>query len=70
MPKKLTKKERELDEKMLATLGQAAKYPKRWHDIGKEADWAKAAQLLADRGVIEIKQPQNQYRLKATLRGS
>lgn len=65
MAKKLTKAERALDAKMLAILEYAAKSPGRWHDIGKDEVWAKAAQLLADRGAIEIRQPQNQYRLKA-----
>jgi len=64
MPKKLTKAERALDDKMLAILEGAAKHPKRWHDIGPEEGWQRAAQLLADRGVIEIRQPMNQYKLK------
>jgi hypothetical protein len=49
---------------MLATLEHAAKHPKRWHDIGLEPEWRRAVQLLAERGAIEIRQPQNQYRLK------
>jgi hypothetical protein len=56
--------ERSLDAKMLATLEHAAKHPKRWHDIGLEPEWRRAVQLLAERGAIEIRQPQNQYRLK------
>ena len=62
--KKLTQAERALDAKMLSILDYATKHPTRWHDIGPEEDWQRAAQLLADRGVIEIRQPMNQYRLK------
>lgn len=66
MPKKkLTAAERALDEKMLAILEYAAKHPAKWHSIGPEPDWNRAARLLAERGVIEIRQPMNQYRLKA-----
>lgn len=50
---------------MLALLEHAAKHS-HWHSIGPEPDWQRAAKLLAERGVIEIRQPQNQYRLKAT----
>lgn len=64
MPKKLTKAERALDDKMLAILEWATQHPKRWHTIGPEKDWNRAAQLLSERGVIEIRQPMNQYRLK------
>jgi hypothetical protein len=39
-------------------------HPQRWHDIGKLPETQKAAELLAKRGVIEIRQPMNQYRLK------
>lgn len=63
--RKLTKKERALDEKMLAILEYAAKHPKKWHSIGPEPEWNRAAELLAERGAIEIRQPMNQYRLKA-----
>jgi hypothetical protein len=46
--KKLSKSERDLDEKMLAILEHA----ERWHDIGSEPNWRRAAQLLAERGAI------------------
>lgn len=45
-------------------LSWAADHPKRWHDIGKLPETLKAAELLEKRGVIEIRQPMNQYRLK------
>jgi hypothetical protein len=63
MAKKLSKAERLIDEQMLALLEWAADHPKRWHDIGKLPESQKAAELLAKRGVIEIRQPQNQYKL-------
>lgn len=62
--KKLTQKERLVDELMLAMLEWASKHQKGWHDIGKLPEWRRAAELLEKRGVIETKQPQNQYRLK------
>ena len=62
--KRLTKAEKLLNEQMLAILEWAAKHPKRWHDIGKIPESLKAAELLEKRGVIEIRQPMNQYRLK------
>jgi hypothetical protein len=49
---------------MLALLEWAADHPKRWHDIGTLPETLKAAELLEKRGVIEIRQPMNQYRLK------
>jgi hypothetical protein len=61
--KGLTKAEKLLNEQMLAILEWAAKHPKRWHDIGKLPESRKAAELLAKRGVIEIRDPMNQYRL-------
>jgi hypothetical protein len=45
-------------------LSWAADHPKRWHNIGPLPESRKAAELLAHRGVIEIRQPMNQYRLK------
>ena len=45
-------------------LSWAADHSKRWHDIGKLPEALKAAALLEKRGVIEIRQPMNQYRLK------
>jgi hypothetical protein len=62
--KKLTKSERLLNEQMLALLEWAAEHPTRWHDIGKLPETQKAAERLAKRGVIEIRDPMNQYRLK------
>jgi hypothetical protein len=53
-----------IDEQLLALLEWAAKHPKRWHDIGKLEATQKAAELLEKRGVIETRQPMNQYRLK------
>lgn len=64
MSKKLTKAERALDESMLAILEWATKHPTRWHSIGPGKEWNRAAELLAMRGVIEIRQPMNQYKLK------
>jgi hypothetical protein len=64
MAKRLTKKERLVDELMLAMLEWASKQPGRWHDIGKLPEWKLAAELLKKRGVIETRQPMNQYRLR------
>ncbi|HEX3846830.1 MAG TPA: hypothetical protein VHV81_05570 [Steroidobacteraceae bacterium] len=64
--KHLTPQERELDTEMLAMLEWAARYPKRWHDIGDLEASRQAAELLAKRGLIEIRQPGNQYRIKKT----
>lgn len=63
--KKLTKAERLVQEQMLAILEWAADRPNRWHDIGTLEATQKAAALLEKRGVIETRQPENQYRLKA-----
>lgn len=63
MPKRLTAAERLVNEQMLALLEWAAEHPKQWHEIGREPSAIKAAGLLEKRGVIEIRQPQNQYRL-------
>jgi hypothetical protein len=65
MPKpKFTKAERAVDEAMLAMLEWVAERPKDWHDIGKLPEFKSAAELLEWRGVIETRQPMNQYRLK------
>jgi hypothetical protein len=64
--KKITKAERLVNEQMLAMLEWAAKHPTRWHDIGKIEATQRAAELLEKRGVIETRQPMNQYRLKPT----
>ena len=61
---KLTKAERLVQEQMLALLEWAAEYPKRWHPIGTLPETVKAAELLASRSVIEIREAENQYRLK------
>lgn len=61
---KLTKAEKLVNEQMLALLEWAADRPKAWHDIGKLPETVKAAELLKKRGVIEIRQPMNQCRLK------
>jgi hypothetical protein len=62
--RKLTKAERLVNEQMLALLEWASDHPTRWHDIGPEESTKRAAELLAKRGVIEIRQPMNQYKLK------
>jgi hypothetical protein len=49
---------------MLAMLEYAAAHPKRWHNIGPLGEDSKAAELLEKRGVIETRQPMNQYRFK------
>lgn len=65
MPKKLPKAERLINERILALLEWATEHPPgRWYAIGPEEDWNRAAQILAERGIIEIRQPMNQYRLK------
>jgi hypothetical protein len=64
---KLTKAERLVAEQMLAVVEWAADHPKHWHDIGPLPASKQAAALLAKRGVIEIRQPMNQYRLIASL---
>jgi hypothetical protein len=62
--KRLTKSERLLNEQMLALLEWAADHPKSWHPIGTLPETQRSAELLASRGVIEIRRPQNQYRIK------
>jgi hypothetical protein len=64
LAKKLSKAERLIDEQMLALLEWAAKYPTRWHDIGKIEASIKAAALLEKRGMLEIWPETNRYRLK------
>lgn len=51
-----------VDEAMLAMLERASDHPTRWHDIGKLPEFKTAAELLEKRGVIETRQPMNQYR--------
>jgi hypothetical protein len=60
--KKLTKAEKLVDEQMLALLEWASTRPKSWHPIGTLPETVKAAELLASRGVIEIRKAENQYR--------
>jgi len=64
--KKLTKAERAVDEAMLAMLEWSSERPKGWHGIGKLPEFKTAAELLEKRGIIETRQPMNQYRLKPT----
>jgi hypothetical protein len=61
---KLTKAEKLVDEQMLAILEWEAIRPKSWHPIGMLPETQRAAELLAKRGVIEIRKVENQYRLK------
>jgi hypothetical protein len=44
-------------------LDGPAKHPKNWHPIGKLPEFKEAAELLEKRGLIETRQPYNQYRL-------
>jgi hypothetical protein len=62
---KLTDEEDPHRRDMDALLAQAKNHPKHWHEIGADEDHARAAAKLEARGLIEIRQPQNQYRLKA-----
>jgi hypothetical protein len=62
--KKLLKAEKLVAVRMLAMLEYAAAHPKRWHNIGPLGEDSKAAELLEKRGVIETRQPMNQYRFK------
>jgi hypothetical protein len=64
MARKLSKFERLVDEQMLALLEWAADHPKHWHNLGPEEATKRAAEALEKRGVIETRQPMNQYRLK------
>ncbi len=49
---------------MDALLAHAKNHPKHWHDIGNDEDHQRAAAILEERGLIEVRQPQNQYRLR------
>jgi hypothetical protein len=66
MPKKLTKAEQELNTRMLSILEYASKHPDRWHTIGRDEDSKQAVELLVKRGVLEVRQPMNQYKLIKT----
>jgi hypothetical protein len=61
---RLTKAEKQVDEQVLALLEWAANRPKSWHPIGTLPETQRAAELLAGRGVIEIRKAENQYRIK------
>jgi hypothetical protein len=63
--RKLTAAERLLDEQLLALLEWATEYPKQdaWHKIGNLEATKRAAELLAKRGVIEVRKETNMYRL-------
>lgn len=52
-----------VERAMLAALEYAARYPKRWYDIGNEATYCRAIELLVKRGVVEVNHA-DQYRLK------
>ncbi len=58
MVRRLSKSERAVDEAMLAMLEWVSDRPNGWHDIGKLPEFKSAAELLAKRGVIEIRQQQ------------
>lgn len=64
--KKVTKAERLVQEQMLAMLEWASDHPEKWHPIGKLEATIKAAALLAERDVIEIRKETGLYRLKPT----
>jgi hypothetical protein len=66
--KKLTKLERLVDDQMLALLEWASEHADCWHDIGELDALKKAAELPEKRGVIETRQPMNQFRLKPKTR--
>lgn len=53
-----------VERAMLAALEYAARYPKRWHDIGDDPTDRRAMELLVERGAIEVNHVSNQYRLK------
>jgi hypothetical protein len=65
-PKKLTAAERLVQEQMLAILEWASERPDKWHKVGHLEATKKAAELLANRGVIEIWPETGLYRLKPT----
>jgi hypothetical protein len=48
---------------MLSILEYAAQHPARWHDLGPRDEPRQAAKLLVVRGVIEVRQPMNQFKL-------
>jgi len=54
-----------VERAMLAALEYAARYPKRWHDIGDDPTDRRAIELLATKGAVEVNHA-NQYRLKGS----
>ncbi len=62
---KLTPAERKLNKAMLSILEYAQSSPSIWHDIGRDATSKAAIDALAARGVIEIREYSNQFRLKS-----
>lgn len=62
--KKLIKAEKLVNEQMLAMLEWASERPDKWHPTGKLEATKKAAELLEQRGVIEIWKETGLYRLK------
>lgn len=64
MATKLSAAERKLDKAMLTILEYAQAHPARWHNIGPdETDKAAIAKLL-ERGVVEVREYSNQFKLK------
>lgn len=64
--RKLPKAERLVDEQLLALQSGATEYSKKdaWHKIGSLDATKKAADLLEERGAIEIWRETGLYRLK------
>jgi hypothetical protein len=65
--KKITATEKLVNEQMLAMLEWASAHA-GWHKIGNLGATKKAAELLAERGVIEIWPETGLYRLKEEKR--
>lgn len=66
--KRHTKAEKQVADDMLALVEWASEPPDEWHPIGRLASTKKAAELLAERGVIEIWKEKNMYRIKRAVR--
>jgi hypothetical protein len=66
--RKLTKAEKLVQEQILALLEWASDRPNSWHPIGTLPQTKRAAELLASRGVIEVRKAENQYRIKRLSR--
>jgi hypothetical protein len=70
MPKpKFTAAERLVQEQMLAMLEWASDRPDKWHKIGNLEATKRAAELLKERGVIEIWPETGLYRIKPKVNG-